>query len=178
MSVLRNDWVNGHMLDIIQASYDVKDTLTREFPFAATLWPQKIVDACRKIWQTLSNVQKHNVVDMMNVSFQRYTAELGLTDEEDVADSYLWEVWGPQGFKDAADAVRKNDDVCFVFQPEVAIDTIKDADKKREAENIVQKVQPEHQALISKEILRRQAALRENLSAFNDTTITLSLIHI
>ena len=68
--------------------------------------------------------------------------------------------------------MRKDDDVCFVFQPQVAIDTITDADKKREAENIVQQVQPEHQALISKEILRRQAALRENLPAFNDTTIT------
>ena len=124
------------MLDIIQASYDVKDTLTREFPFAATLWPEKIAHAHRKIWQTLSNAQRDNAVDIMKVNFQQYTAELGLTDEEDVADSSLWEVWGPQGFKDAADAVRKNDDACFVFQPEVAIDTIKDADKKREAEDI------------------------------------------
>ena len=94
-------------------------------------------------------MQKHNVVDMMNVSFQRYTAELGLTDEQDVLDLSLWESWGTQGFKDAADAVRKNDNVCFVFQPEVAIDTIKDTDKRREAVNIVQKVQPEHEVLIS-----------------------------
>ena len=78
----------------------------------------------------------------MKVNFQQYTAELGLTDEEDVRDLSLWEVWCTQGFKDAADAVRKNDDVCFVFQPEVAIDTINDTDKRREAEDIVQKVQP------------------------------------
>ena len=59
VSALGNEWAKGHMLDIIQASHDLKDTSTREFPFAATLWPQKIVDACRKIRQALSNAQKH-----------------------------------------------------------------------------------------------------------------------
>ena len=168
---LRNEWVKGHMLDIIQASHDFKDTSTREFPFAATLWPQKIVDACRKIWQTLSNVQKHNVVDVMNVSFQRYTADLGLTDEQDVLDLSLWESWGTQGFKNAADAVRKNDNVCFVFQPEVAIDTIQDTDKRRGAEYIVRKVQPEHEALITQEIHRRQAVLRKHLPGLDKAAI-------
>ena len=114
-----------------------------------------------------SNVQKDNVVDMTKVSFQQYIAELGLTDEQDVLDLSLWESWGTQGFKNAADAVRKNDNVCFVFQPEVAIDTIKDADKKREAEDIVHKVQPEHQVLIRQEILRRQTVLREHLPDFD-----------
>ena len=77
--------------------------------FVGTLWPRKIINACRKIWQTLSNAQKDNVVDMMKVSFQQYTAELRLTDEQDALDLSLWESWGTRGFKDAADAVRTND---------------------------------------------------------------------
>jgi len=86
---------------------------------------------------------------MMKVSFQQYTAKLGLTEEQDVLDLSLWESWGSQGLKDAEDAVRKNDNEYSVFQPEVAIDTIKDTYKRREAVNIVQKVQPEQKVLIS-----------------------------
>ena len=94
------------MFDTIQASHDFRDILTRAF-FVGTLWPRKIVNACRKIWQTLSNAQKDNVDDMMKVSFQQYTAKLGLTEEQDVLDLSLWESWGSQGLKDAEDAVRK-----------------------------------------------------------------------
>ena len=54
----------------------------------------------------------------------------------------------------------------------MAIDTIKDTDKRREVEDIVQKVQPEHQVLISQEILRRQAVLREHLLGFDKAAIT------
>ena len=136
------------MFDIIHASHDFRDILTRAF-FVGALWPRKIVNACRKIWQTLSNAQKDNVDDMMKVSFQQYTAKLGHTEEQDVLHLSLWESWGSQGLKDAEDAARKNDNVYSVFQPEVTIDTIKDTYKRREAVNVVQKVQPEHEVLIS-----------------------------
>ena len=68
--VLKNDWVKGHMLDIIQASHDVKDVSTREFPFTAKSWPQKLANVCRNIWQTLSSTQKDNVVEMMQAGFR------------------------------------------------------------------------------------------------------------
>ena len=171
VSVLKNDWVKGHMLDIIQTSHDLKDTSTREFPFTAKLWPQNIADACRNIWQTLSNAQKDNVVEMMQAGFRQYTAELELTDEKDVEDLSLWESWGTRGFKDAADAVRKNDTMPFTFQPEVAIDTTKDTDKKQKAEAIVQKVQAEHEILIRQEIHRRQVVLRDQIASFDPDTI-------
>ena len=96
---LKNEWVPSHIYDIIQASHVSKDTSTRGFPFAATLWPQTLANAYRKIWQTLSNAQKDNVVDMMKVSFQQYTAELRLTDEQDALDLSLWESWGSQDSK-------------------------------------------------------------------------------
>ena len=75
VSVLRNDWDKSKMVVFIQASHDLKTTSTREFPFATKLWPQKIADACRNIWQTLSNAKKNNAVDMMQASFRQYIAE-------------------------------------------------------------------------------------------------------
>ena len=107
----------------------------------------------------------------MQAGFRQYIGELGFIDEKDVQDLSLWESWGTRGFKDVADAVRENDIVCFTFQPEVAIDTIKDTDKKRKAESIVQKVQKEHERLIRQEILRRQNVLREQMASFNMETI-------
>ena len=65
---LRNEWAKGRILDIIQESRDLKDTKTPEFPFAATLWPEKIAHAHRKIWQTLSNAQRDNAVDIMKIN--------------------------------------------------------------------------------------------------------------
>ena len=106
---LHSEWVPSHIYDIIQASHVSKDTSTRGFPFAATLWPQTLADAYRKIWQTLSNAQRDNVLDMVKVSFQEYTAELSLSDDQDAPDLYLWESWGTRGFKDATDAVKKGD---------------------------------------------------------------------
>ena len=86
---------------------------------------------------------------MMEVSFQQYTAKLGHSEEQDVLHLSLWESWGSQGHKDAEDAARKNDNVYSVFQPEVAIDTIKDTYKRRKGVNIVQKIQPKQNVLIS-----------------------------
>ena len=85
----------------------------------------------------------------MKDSFQQYTAKLGHSEEQDVLHLSLWGSWDSQGHKDAEDAARKNDNVYSVFQPEVAIDTIKDTYKRREAVNIVQKIQPEQNVLIS-----------------------------
>ena len=61
--------------------------------------------------------------------------------------------------------------MCFTFQPEVAIDTIKGTDKRKKAETIVQKVQAEHEMLIRQEVLRRQALLREQIASFDTDTI-------
>ena len=67
---------------------------------------------------------------MMQAGFRQHIAQLEPTDEKDVQDLSLWESWGTRGFKDVVDAVKKNDTVCCIFQPEVAIDTIKDIDKR------------------------------------------------
>ena len=115
VSVLKNDWAKGHLLDIIQTAHDLKVTSTQEFPFTAKLWPQKIANACRNIWQTLSNAQKDNVVEMMQAGFRQYTAELEPTDEKDVQDLSLWESWGTRGFKDVVREAVVGGIVIFVL---------------------------------------------------------------
>ena len=86
---------------------------------------------------------------MMEDSFQQYTAKLGHSEEQDVLHLSLWEPSGSQAHKDAEGAARKNDNVYFVFQPEVAIVTIKDTYQRREIVNIVQKTLPKQNILIS-----------------------------
>lgn len=98
------------MFDIIPASHDCRNCLTHVF-FLGTLWPRNIVNACRKILQTLSNAWKDNVDVMMKDSFQQYTTKLGHSEEQDVLHLSLWESSGSQAHKDAEGAARKNDNV-------------------------------------------------------------------
>ena len=44
LNVLQADWANGYFLQILQAKEDTQDVMFDEFPFAVTLWPQKIID--------------------------------------------------------------------------------------------------------------------------------------
>ena len=67
VTVLKNDRVKRHLLDIIQASHDLKDTSTREFPFTAKLWPQRLANACRNIWQALSNCEQQELGDQISL---------------------------------------------------------------------------------------------------------------
>ena len=94
LDVLRADWAKGHFLQILQATEDTQDGTCHNFPFAATLWPQKSVEAYKQIWRQWSDVQKEDAVAMMQASFRAYTIDLEIADDEPSRDSSLWGNWG------------------------------------------------------------------------------------
>ena len=149
LNVLQADWAKGYFLQILQATQDTQDVMFHEFPFAATLWPQRIVDAYKTIWLQWSDVQKEDAAAMMKASFSEYTVEVGIADEEASRDSSLWETWGLKGFKGAKTAVMaKVAAAGFIFKPEVSIDMIKDAEGREKARTFQPRVNEDQDKLI------------------------------
>ena len=102
---------------------------------------------------------------MMQASFRDYTIDLEIADDEASRDSSLWENWGLKGFKDAEAAVlAKVAAAAFIFEPEVPIDMIQDAEKRKNASTLKPRVTEDQDKLIKVEILRRKTALRQKLS--------------
>jgi len=174
LKVFRADWAKEHFLQIIQAKDETKEGTTNEFPFAANLWPQKIVDAYKKIWLQWSDLQKEDAAAMMQASFREYTIEVGIADEETSKNSSLWETWGLKGFKDVTAAVMAKVVVAgFIFKPEVSIDMIKDEEGRKKAMTIQHnRVNEDQDKLIKQEILRRKDVLRQQLAGLDTATIT------
>jgi hypothetical protein len=102
---------------------------------------------------------------MMQASFRAYTIDLEIDDDKASRDSSLWDSWGLKGFKDAKTAVlAKVAAAAFIFEPEVPIDMIQDAEKRKKASTLKPRVTEDQEKLIKVEILSRKTALRQKLN--------------
>ena len=163
--VLRAEWSSEHFLQILQATKDTEDGTCHNFPFDTSVWPKKRAEAYKQIWRHWSDVQKEEAVSMMQASFQDYTIELELTDDEASRDSSVWDSWGLQGFNVAKIALLpKVASTAFIFEPELSIDVIQDEGKRKKASALKPGVTEDQEKLIKVEILRLKSALRQQLN--------------
>jgi hypothetical protein len=165
LEVLQADWSKRHFLQILQATENKQKGACHNFPFVATLWPQKNLEAYKQTWRQWSDEQREDAVAMMQASFRAYTIDLEIDEHKASRDSSLWNSWGLKGFKDAQTAVlAKVAAADFIFEPEVSIDMIQDAEQRKKAGTLKPSVTEDQEKLIKVEILNRRSALRQKLN--------------
>ena len=165
LEVLQADWSKKYFLQILQATENKQKDACHNFPFVATLWPQKNLEAYKQTWSEWSHEQREDAVAIMQAGFRAYTIDLEIDERKASRDSSLWNSWGLEGFKDAQTAVlAKVAAAAFIFEPEVSVDMIQDADQRKKANALKHSVTEDQEKLIKVEILNRRSALRQKLN--------------